>query len=145
LTAFLDAYALIALAAEEAAAAEVETLLRDDECLVAVVNLAECVDVLSRIHGLTENEIRRVIEPLILGGAVSTVVSQDRDAWTAASLRSRHYERKMRPLSLADCFLLAHALDRECSIATCDRPLVAAARAEGVTVLALPDSAGAHP
>jgi uncharacterized protein with PIN domain len=145
LTAFLDAYALIALAAEEAAAAEVETLLRDDECFVAIVNLAECVDVLSRIHGLAENEIRRVIDPLILGGAVSTVVSQDRNAWTAASLRSRHYDRKTSPLSLADCFLLAHALDRECLIATSDGPLATAARAEGVAVVALPDSAGARP
>lgn len=48
-------------------------------------------------------------------------------------------------LSLADCVLLASAVPRAASIATSDPALATAARREGATVEALPDSQGRLP
>lgn len=141
----LDAYALVALTVDEPAAGEVETLLRKGHARVVVTNLAEAIDVSQRVHGLTADDVRTVLEPLVLTEALTVVASQEPDAWLAAQLRARHYERRTRALSLADCFLLVHALADESPIATADPPLADAARSEGVRVIALPDSAGIKP
>jgi uncharacterized protein with PIN domain len=141
----LDAYALVALAADEPAAGEVESLLRRGHARVVIANLAEAIDILQRIHGLASDEVRAVLEPLLLADALSGVASEAPEAWLASELRARHYDRKTRALSLADCFLLAHALADEGPIATADPPLAAAARLEGLRVIALPDSAGIRP
>jgi uncharacterized protein with PIN domain len=141
----LDAYGLVALAADEPAATEVERLLRDGGCRVVAVNLAEAVDVCRRQHGLAADEVRGVLEPLLLSGALGLATSGEREAWLAADLRATHYHRKQRPLSLADCFLLAHSLTAEEPLATSDPDVADVARAEGATVLALPDRAGKRP
>jgi hypothetical protein len=47
-------------------------------------------------------------------------------------------------MSLADCFLVASVVDGV-SIATADRPVAEIARAEGIEVIALPDSTGRRP
>jgi predicted nucleic acid-binding protein len=141
----LDAYALIALAANEPAAGDVERILRRGQASIVVLNLAEAIDVCRRRHGLGSAEIRDVIEPLFLERSLTTVVSEERHAWDAAELRTTHYDRKTRALSMADCLLLAHAGQEDAEIATADRSLAAVARVEGVTVVALPDSAGAKP
>jgi uncharacterized protein with PIN domain len=138
----LDAYALIALLADEPAAAEVEEILRTGEARVIVVNLAEAVDICRRVHDLSSDDIRTALEPLLLGSVLSAVVSDERQAWLAAELRAKHYNSKTAALSLADCFLLAHAITDGGPIATPDPPIAAAARAEEVEVLALPDSSG---
>jgi predicted nucleic acid-binding protein len=140
----LDAYALIALLADEPAADEVEDLLREGNCRVVVVNLAEAADISQRVHGLTRDELQATLRPLFLGDVLSALRSEEGDAWRAAELRIRHYHRKDRPLSLADCFLLAHAAAGE-SLATADPPLAAAARTEGIEVIALPDRADSRP
>jgi len=139
----LDAYALVALLADEPAAAEVETLLRTGESAVTVVNLAEAVDVTRRVHGAPAEIVKSAIEGL-LGEALTVVRQGEHHAWRAADVRARHYDRKLRPLSLADCLLIAAAgaADR---IATADEPLAQAARGEGIEVLALPDSTGRRP
>jgi predicted nucleic acid-binding protein len=142
---FLDAYALVALTVDEPAADEVEDLLRRGDARVAVVNFAEAVDVSRRTHGLAADEVRRALEPLLLGGALASVGSGEPHAWLAADLRARHYDRRNRALSLADCFLLAQALTASDGIATADPVLAEAARAEAVAVVALPDSAGRRP
>jgi uncharacterized protein with PIN domain len=141
----LDAYALVALIADEAAAGEVETILRADEARVVVVNLAEAVDIAARVHGIADADIRGALEPLLLGRALSAAVSDEPQAWLAAELRTRYYQRRDCALSMADCFLLAHALTDGDAIATSDPPLAAVARAEGVNVAGLPDSAGTRP
>jgi PIN domain nuclease of toxin-antitoxin system len=141
----LDAYALVALVVDEPAADEVESLLRERDCGSVVANLAEAIDISHRVHGLPLDDIREALEPLLLGGSLSVVVSDESDAWRAAELRGRHYERKTRALSLADCFLLAHAMAAGDGIATADPPLADAARVEGVALVALPDSAGRRP
>lgn len=145
MTTLLDAYALVALLAEEPAAEDVEQLLRKGDCWVVVFNLAEAIDISSRVHGLRDDEVRQAVEPLVLGGSLSILTSADREAWAAANLRGKHYEKRSRALSLADCFLLAHALDHAWSIATADPPLAQAARAEGVEIFPLPDSSGNRP
>jgi hypothetical protein len=63
------------------------------------------------------------------------------DAWRAAELRARLYDRNDRSLSLADCFLLAHASE-DGAVATSDPPVAEVARSEGIAVVALPDSSG---
>jgi uncharacterized protein with PIN domain len=140
----LDAYALVALIADEPAAGEVERLLRAGGCRVVVANLAEAVDVCSRVHGLDHHTIRQVLEP-ILDDSLEVLVSTEAEAWQAAALRSAHYDKKESALSLADCLLLAHATLSGAAIATSDPPLAEAARSEGVDVEPLPDSSGTRP
>lgn len=139
----LDAFALVALAADEPAAAEVEALLRRGDVSVTSVNLAEVIDVLGRARGHDLDRVREVFAPL--AGEVLTVLDVGADAaWHTAELRGRHYDRKSSPLSLADCFALAAGIE-DGALATADAPLAAAARAEGVDVVALPASDGTRP
>jgi uncharacterized protein with PIN domain len=140
----LDAYALVALLAEEPAAADTERLLREGDCGAVVVNLAEAVDVACRVHGLDEEEIRSSLEPLVAASVLAAVEASEAMAWRAAELLARHYARRARPLSLADCFLVAAARDGD-AIATADGPVAHVARAEAIDVIALPDSSGRRP
>jgi predicted nucleic acid-binding protein len=142
---FIDAYALIALIAGEPAAGEVEALLRTGDVQMPLVNLAEVVDVLQRRCGFSVADIRHAIEPLELAGVLSIVASGRRHAWFAGALRATHYDGRTQPVSLADCFLLAHAVADDDQIVTSDGPLAAAARAEGVDVVALPSTTGKRP
>ncbi len=120
-----------------------ERLLREEEVAVGVVNLAEAIDVTLRVHRLPPAVVREALEPLV-GDALAVLVHRDPDAWRAAEVRARHYDRRTCPISLADCFLIAasSAGDR---IATSDPPLAEAARAEAIDVVALEDSSGRRP
>ncbi len=142
---YLDAYGLVALAADEAAAAEVEELLRTESCRVVAINLAEAVDVCIRRHGLAVDEVRDVVRPLFLAGNVELAVSGEAEAWRAADLRARHYDRRACAVSIADCLVLAHAVSTSAAVATSDPAIAAVARAEAVPVVALPDSSGVRP
>jgi predicted nucleic acid-binding protein len=137
-------YALVALLVDEPAAAEIEELLRHRDCAVALVNLAEAVDITCRVHGVQEEEVRGTLEPLIASAKISPVAPSEATAWRAARLRIRYYGSKTRPLSVADCFLLASVREED-SIATSDPPLAEVARAEGIEVIPLPDSTGRRP
>lgn len=139
----LDAFALVALALEEPAAAEVEAMLRRGDCVVSAVNLAEALDQLGRVHGHSTTELRATIEP-VLGAAVAVVAADEEIAWRTAELRRRHYRRQDSELSLADCVALATARQGD-RLATADPPLARAARAEGIELLALPDRNGRRP
>jgi PIN domain nuclease of toxin-antitoxin system len=139
----LDAYALVALLRDEAAADEVEALLRDGKSAVTVVNLAEAVDVVARHDDVPVREVHDTLEPL-LDDALALVAQDAVDAFRAADLRRRYYDRRARALSLADCLLLAACGEGD-SVATADPPLAEAARSEGLTVVALPDSTGVRP
>jgi len=142
---YIDAYGLVALIANEAAAPEVEKLLRDEECRVVAVNLAEAIDVAARTHGYPLEEIRKALEPLLLGGQLTVAVSDESEAWLAAEIRVSKYHRLKRPLSMADCVLLAHALSTGDAVATSDPHIADIARSGGVTVIALPDTDGNRP
>ena len=110
---------------------------------MTTVNLAEVIDVLGRVHLVGEEELRATVEPH-LSEVVSTVLPTQDDAWRAAAIRTRYYDRGGCPLSLADCFLIA-ATGPGDSIATADVPVAETARAEGIDVVPLPDTAGRRP
>ena len=139
----LDAYALVAFLADEPAAEEVDQLLRGGQTAITVANLAEAIDVTQRVHRAAADQVRDAVEPL-LGDALGVISLSEETAWAAADIRIRHYHRTARPLSLADCFLIAAAGDDD-SVATADGPVAEAARAEGIAVHALPDSGGSRP
>jgi uncharacterized protein with PIN domain len=140
---FLDAYALIALVVDEPAASPVEKLLREHECRVSVIHLAEAVDVSHRRHDVPIAEIRSVLAPLFYED-VDLVQPDEDDAWRAAEMRGQYYNAKTCEVSLADCFLLAHAKGDD-NVATPDPAIADVARAEGIAVLGLPDSSGRAP
>jgi uncharacterized protein with PIN domain len=141
----IDAYGLVALLADEPAAADVEALIREGDCGVVAINLAEAVDICRRVHGLPFEDVRGALEPLTLTGTVTVVVSDEAAAWLAAKVRSNHYDRRTCALSMADCFLIAHATQAGDALASSDPALVQAARAEALTVIPLPDRAGNRP
>ena len=133
----IDAYGLIALVADEPAAPEVETLLRSSTCGVVPANLAEAVDSCRRVHRIPPEDVRTAIEPLTLSGTLVVAMSDERTAWLAAHVRAEHYDRRRCPLSLADCFLLAHAIEADDAIATADPDLARVAELVGIRVAAL--------
>jgi uncharacterized protein with PIN domain len=143
MTTVLDAFALVALALDEPAAPEVEAALRRGGCRVAAVNFAEAIDQLGRVHDRPGGELRAAFGSL-LGEVLDVVATDEAIAWRAAELRRRHYRRRRSELSLADCVALATTPPGD-RLATSDPPLAAAARAEGIDVLALPDTAGRRP
>jgi uncharacterized protein with PIN domain len=132
----LDAFALIALLADEPAASEVEALLRQGEAAITAVNLAEALDVLQRVQGIPRDRLDDVTLPLV-GERMTLVAIDERIARDAADIRARRYHRTRAPLSLADCILLA-ATGESDTLATADGPLVRVAEAENVKIKKLP-------
>jgi predicted nucleic acid-binding protein len=132
----LDAFALIALLAEEPAADEVEALLRGGEAAITAVSLAEALDVLQRIQGIPQERLRELTVPLV-GERMKLIPIDERIARDAADIRARRYHRTSAPVSLADCILLA-ATGESDSLATADGPLIRVAKAEKTEVRTLP-------
>lgn len=139
----LDAYALVAFLADEPARPEVADLLRGS-CIMSTVNLAESLDVLGRVHGIEESELRALVDP-VLAETVLVDAPPLADSWVAASFRREHYRRSERDVSIADCFLLAVAARLGASVATADPAVAATAREESIELVALPDRSGARP
>jgi len=140
----LDAYALIALARDEPAAAEVEELLRsDDGSAITSVNLFEVVDYLVRRAGWPEEDVRAGLS-LLVGEVVRVLAVGADSAWRGASLRAAHYAKGACEVSLADCILLTSAGAGD-TIATSDPSIAFVARKLGVELAPLPDSTGRRP
>lgn len=140
---FLDAYCLVALARDEAAAQEVEELMRSGQTAISAVNLFEVVDFLVRRAGVPQDDVRVQLSHL-LGEIVQVIPVTEDEAWRGASLRARHYAKGACEVSLADCVLLASVGEGE-SIATSDPSVADVARAEDIGVVALPDTRGRRP
>jgi PIN domain nuclease of toxin-antitoxin system len=142
----LDAYAVIAFLLNEPAKIEVERLLRAQEPVprLATVNVAEVVDQLVRVRGHTFDDVIERLTWLAVGGLEIVDIGLESGA-LAGLVRASHYNRRDNDVSMADCFALATALVLEDSIATSDSALATSARAEGVAVVALPDSKGRRP
>ncbi len=130
----LDASALLAHLTGQPRGRGVTELLARGGLGMATVNLAETVDVLSRRVG--RERAADALAPL-LEGPVARLIALDADrAWRVGELRARHYHRTRRPVSLADCALLACAEPGD-SIATLDAMLVAMAADEHVDTVEL--------
>lgn len=132
----LDAYALIAFLVGGPAAAHVRTLLREGDAAVATANLAEALDVSQRIYQLPIDRAMEVLEPLFAGQLATRPLDLS-TARRAATIRSRHYHRSSRPISLADAILLA-STGPEDRIATADADVLAVAQGERLSSVALP-------
>lgn len=139
----VDSQGIVALFAGEPAAAEVEAILRgrDGIASISTITISEAMDVGVRVGGERVEAMSDRISALIAGG-VEVVPVDEAVGRLAGVLRSRHWDPKRRPVSMADCIVLATAMTVGEPIATSDRPLIAAARAEGHPVVALLDSQG---
>ena len=133
----LDAQALIALLRGEAAETQVRELLQSEETGANAISLAEVVDVLARRHAIPPDQSWPALETLMDGALVATAVDA-RIARRAGELRAKHYDRSERPLSMADCVVLACALQRDDAVASADQALLATARDEGIKAIELP-------
>lgn len=134
----LDAYALIAFLVGGPAASQVRGLLREGGAAVATANLAEALDVSQRVYGLPIERAMAVLDPLFGGPLTTLPLDLDLDvARRAAEIRSAHYHRSSRPISLADAILVASA-GANGRIATADPDVLAVARAEGLDTVPLP-------
>jgi PIN domain nuclease of toxin-antitoxin system len=142
----LDSQAIVAGLIGEPAMTEVERLLRDRESIpmVSALTVAEVMDVLVRARGhrvdLCDEQMR-----LLYAGGLEVVAVDEEIGRLAGVLRARHWSRDRRPVSIADCAVLATGMVAREPIATADAALIATARAEGHPVVVLPDSQGRSP
>ena len=139
----LDAQPVVTfLAGEEAAADEIAELLRRAP-VMSVANAAEVVDVLVRLRGFAADEAQAVVLSFLDELAAPVPVSLE-IALDAGAIRGAASLRHQLDVSLADCIAIATAGPGG-SVATSDPALATVARAEGVEVIALPDSRGRRP
>lgn len=129
----LDAFALIALLRDEAAAEDVHRLLVAGDASMSTVNLAEAGQKVVRARALQADELDRIVGALPLAIVPFSRVHAVR----AAELRARHYDRRDRAVSLADCCLVAAATPAD-RVATADAAVLAMAESEGIETIALP-------
>lgn len=138
----VDANAIIAFLIDEPARPHVSELLYHPTRIVHInaVNLAEIVDVLGRQTG----DLRLVEEQvdLLLTGGLEVVAADETIGRWAGVLRARHYDRRIRAVSLADCVALATSARLDEPFVTSDRALSLVAEAEGIEVIRIPDSTG---
>lgn len=135
----LDAFAVIALLRGEPAADEVRHLLDAHDARLTAVGVAEVMDHLVRLVGATEEDA--ALDLAQLGLADGTTVDSDL-ARGAGLLRARHYHRRDRAVSLADCIAAEEARITSTALATADPHLLDLCRDEGIVVVPLPDSSG---
>jgi predicted nucleic acid-binding protein len=134
----LDANALIAVIRGEPAMERVLAILRRGSVAMTAANIAEVYDRSSRRAGLSHERVADVIEPLFEGPLAPIPVDLDL-ARRAGEVRSLHYHRKRRALSLADCVLLAVSGPGD-KIATSDSDVLAVAAELGIETIELPPS-----
>jgi PIN domain nuclease of toxin-antitoxin system len=133
----LDAYALIAFLIGGPATPQVRMILREGDAAVATANLAETLDISQRVFGLPISRALELLGPLF-EGSLHTIALDCELACRAAKLRTRHYHRSTRPISLADAVLIASAKPSD-RIATADRAVLAVANDERLETIALPE------
>lgn len=135
----LDANALIAVLLREPAMERVLEILRGGRAAMTAANIAEVFDVSVRRHGLPLAGVADVVEPLF-EGPLTPIAIDPALARRAGEVRSAHYHRKHRPLSLADSVLLAAASGPKDEIATSDSDVLAVAAKLGIETIELPPS-----
>jgi len=137
---FLDACALIAVIHGEPAMNRVLAILREGSAAMTATNISEVFDVVARKRGIDYARIADVVEPLI-DGPLALVPVDFGLARRAAEVRTDHYHRKHRSLSLADATLLAAPRPGD-RIASSDSDVLAIAAELGIETIELPPSDG---
>lgn len=134
----LDAYAVVALLKGEVAANEVRQLLASgDEASLTALGVAEVVDHLIRLAGADEDDA--VLDVAQLGLDSPSPVDAGL-ALRAGLLRARHYHRRNRAVSLADCVAAETARSVGSSLASADPHLLDICRDEGIAFIPLSDT-----
>lgn len=107
--------------------------------MLTVLGVAEVVDQLVRLGGEDEDEVALDLAQL---GLLDAPALDAATAFAAGALRARHYDRRSRAVSLADCVAAETARTLGAEIVTADPHLLDMCRDERITVVALPDSGG---
>lgn len=139
----VDTGPIVSVLLGDAAAAEVSSALDGRDCGVSVVNVAEVLDVLIRVHRTPVDDASEALDRF-LADVVRPIPATRALSEHVALIRSRHYHRRDRDVSLADCFAIAAAVP-DADIATSDTAIAHVARAEGIEVIALPNPRGRRP
>ena len=139
----VDAGPIVSVLLGDAAAQEVSSALDGRDCGVTVVNVAEVLDVLIRVHRAPVDDASEALGRF-LADVARPIPTTRSLAEQAALIRARHYHRRDRDVSLADCFALAAAIP-DADVATSDTAIARVARAEGLEVIALPNPRGRRP
>jgi len=133
----LDSYAVLALLNGEPAAIQVQHLVEDEKyALLTSLGVAEVFDHLVRLAYAEEDEA--VLDLAQLGLMTPAAVEADLGA-RAGLLRGRHYHRKNRAVSLADCVAAETSRQLGCRLASADPHLLDMCRDERIAVIPLPD------
>lgn len=135
----LDAFAVIALLKGEPAADAVRGIIERGGCALTTLGVAEILDHLVRVVGVSDEEAVLDVAQLDLDTPIGL---DDVTATMAALLRARHYNRKSRAVSLADCVVAQVARTTDTAVATSDPHLLDLCQEESIEVIALPDSRG---
>lgn len=136
----LDSFAVLALFRDEPAAPLVQRLVESEEDVaLTALGVSEVLDHLVRILGADEDEAVLDLAQLSLTPPISVDLGV---ATLAGLLRARHYHRKTRAVSLADCVAAVAAQLTSAQLASADPHLLDMCQEEGIAVLALPDSTG---
>lgn len=135
----LDSYAVLALFKGEPAADPVQRLLGGADASLTVLGVSEVLDHLVRLVGADEEDAFLDLAQLDL--AAPPPLEAD-VAIRAGLLRARHYHRRYRALSLADCIAAETARAADSALATADPHLLDTCKAESIAVHPLPDSRG---
>lgn len=136
----LDAYAVLALLKGEPAAPVVRDLLASDRrpALMAI-GAAEVLDHLVRLEGASDEDAALDLAQLRLRAATPV---DETIAMRAGLLRARHYDRRTRAVSLADCVAAEAARAAASALVTADPHLLDLCSEEGIATVVLPDSGG---
>jgi predicted nucleic acid-binding protein len=136
----LDAYAIVALLRDEPAAEYVEQLLAERPgASLTVIGVAEVLDRLVRLTRVDEDQ---AVLDLAQVGLDEPVPLDSDAAHRAGLLRAKHYQRRTRAVSLADCIAADTARLKNQPLATSDPHLLELCTDEGIPVIVLPDTAG---
>ena len=136
----LDSFAVLALLKGEPAADAVRQLILYGDATLTPLGVAEVIDHLVRLAGASEDEAALDLAQLdLLHGTPVDAAT----ALQAGILRARHYHRRNRAVSLADCVLAAIARALDDTVATADPHLLDLCRDEHIPTHPLPDNSGA--
>jgi PIN domain nuclease of toxin-antitoxin system len=144
--AIFDAEPLVAILLGEPGGLVSAPMLADrgTQHAICALNAAEVVNIVARRSASSPRSVIDLFEGWIEAGLRVVPLGWDR-ARRAAELRSVHYHRTRRAVSLVDCGAIALAERLGQELVTSDPAMIHVARAEGVAVLPVPDSSGRTP